>query len=255
MSYFVNPQAIQTVRRLVTPLNVKLSVHQKLDITRRITSYYLAHQDSPEMKAIVERCTDYNDELLALNIRDHQVMKAPVGVLSTAWLLAKRFTQLVVGGILAIPGLPLNVPIGLLAQSISKAKAVEAKKASTVKLEGKDVIASWKVLVVMGVAPIWYGAWLGAIDWWLLVKRKWSWIKVLLANPLIYSALWGIGFSNIWFADNVAKTFKSLRWVVWILGLGQGVVAAGLLTLLCSQCYRLEHYQPESYPSSPEKTS
>jgi glycerol-3-phosphate O-acyltransferase/dihydroxyacetone phosphate acyltransferase len=210
--------AIQTVRRLVTPLNSTLSIHQKLDITRKITSYYLTHQEAPEMKNLVKKCLDYNDELLALNVRDHQVMKYPVGVLNTAGMLIKRVMQLVVGGVLAVPGLPLNLPIGLLAQVISAKKAVEAKNASTVKLEGKDVITSWKVLVILGVAPVWYGAWLGAIDWFLIVKRRWTVLKTLLANPAIYAALWGIGFSNVWFADNFVRTFKSLR-CVWLAGL------------------------------------
>lgn len=203
--------AIQTVRRLVIPINAALTVHQKLDITRRIISYYLAHAETPGMKKIVASCKEYNEELLALNIRDHQVMKQPVGLFSTLWLLAERLGQLVVGAALAIPGVPLNLPILGLAESISKQKALEAKKASSVKLEGKDVMTSWKLLVILGVTPLWYGAWVGAIDWWLVAKRKWSIAKTLLASPAIYAGMWGIGFSNIWFLDNVARTFKSTR--------------------------------------------
>ncbi|KAI9019072.1 hypothetical protein DFJ74DRAFT_675968 [Hyaloraphidium curvatum] len=203
--------AIQTVRRLVTPINSALSVAQKLDITRRITSYYLAHQDSPGLKALVERCRAYNDELLALDIRDHQVMKAPVGLAQTVGLLGKRLVQLVVGTALAIPGLPLNLPIGILASFIARRKAKEALRASTVKIEGRDVVTSWKLLVILGVTPVWYGVWLAGIDYYLIARRGWSLLKTAIANPFIYAGLWGIGFSNIWFADNMVRTFKSLR--------------------------------------------
>lgn len=51
----------------------------------------------------------------------------------------------------------MNAPIFVVASIISARKAREAKAASTVKLQGRDVLASWKVLVSLGMAPILYG--------------------------------------------------------------------------------------------------
>ena len=57
---------------------------------------------------------------------------------------------------MALPGIILNAPIFIAASIISHRKAKEAVAASTVKLEGRDVLATWKVLVSLGMAPVLY---------------------------------------------------------------------------------------------------
>jgi glycerol-3-phosphate O-acyltransferase/dihydroxyacetone phosphate acyltransferase len=59
-------------------------------------------------------------------------------------------------GGLALPGVILNSPVIILAKIISRKKAKEALAASQVKLAGRDVVATWKVLVSLGFTPILY---------------------------------------------------------------------------------------------------
>lgn len=44
----------------------------------------------------------------------------------------------------------------IAARVISTKKAAEALKGSTVKIKANDVVATWKVLVAMGFAPLLY---------------------------------------------------------------------------------------------------
>lgn len=75
---------------------------------------------------------------------------------------------------LALPGVILNGPIFIIASVISKKKAqgkqhsgvgvmahfspchAEAFAASVVKVAGRDVLATWKILISLGIAPVLY---------------------------------------------------------------------------------------------------
>jgi glycerol-3-phosphate O-acyltransferase/dihydroxyacetone phosphate acyltransferase len=72
----------------------------------------------------------------------------------------------------------------------------EALAASTVKLEGRDVLATWKVLVSLGMAPVLYTLYLAiavslSFKYGLPLKYKiWVPIWTIFALPAIgYSAL------------------------------------------------------------------
>ena len=53
-------------------------------------------------------------------------------------------------------GLILFAPIFIITSRISKRKKAEALAASSVKIYGHDVVATWKILVAAGVAPLFY---------------------------------------------------------------------------------------------------
>ena len=56
-----------------------------------------------------------------------------------------RIVSLAILGVLALPGLLINVPAVLFVRSRAQKEAVKATKASSVKIAGRDVIASYKV--------------------------------------------------------------------------------------------------------------
>ena len=92
----------------------------------------------------------------------------------TFGLLTYRLGLLAVWAILALPGVVLNGPIFITASIISRKKAKgkvgearcyhilftnilpEALAASQVKIAGRDVLATWKILVALGVTPVLY---------------------------------------------------------------------------------------------------
>lgn len=117
---------------------------------------------------------------------------------------------------LALPGVILNGPIFILASIISRKKAkgaltlvihklvlnpaTEALAASTVKVAGRDVLGSWKVLISLGAAPLLYG--LYAFIATVVMIRAGAPLKYRLWAPfIVVSALPFIGYAALKFGE------------------------------------------------------
>lgn len=117
---------------------------------------------------------------------------------------------------MALPGVILNGPIFILASIISRKKAkgvllsvickpvlnsiTEALAASTVKVAGRDVLGSWKVLISLGAAPLLYG--LYAFIATAVMIRAGAPLKYRLWTPfIVVSALPFIGYAALKFGE------------------------------------------------------
>jgi glycerol-3-phosphate O-acyltransferase/dihydroxyacetone phosphate acyltransferase len=134
----------------------------------------------------------------------------------TLSLLLYRVGLLGVWSTFALPGVILNGPIFLIASILSKKKAKgtrryalylafsyavsEAVAASSVKIHGRDVIASWKVLISLGIAPVLYSFY-AAVATILVIKAKLSWKWRLITPPLTIAALPAIGYAALKFGE------------------------------------------------------
>ena len=134
----------------------------------------------------------------------------------TLSLLLYRVGLLTVWSTFALPGVILNGPIFLMASILSKKKAkgtqvsqvylafsyaiAEALAASVVKIHGRDVIASWKVLISLGVASVLYSFY-ALVATILVFKAKAPWKWRLLTPPLTIAALPAIGYAALKFGE------------------------------------------------------
>ncbi|KAL7747782.1 Glycerol-3-phosphate/dihydroxyacetone phosphate acyltransferase [Sorochytrium milnesiophthora] len=180
---FATMQVVQAVRRLYRPLNRKLTMVQKLELTRRLTKGYLHYRDDPRIKDLEAKVLHYNQLLKIYGLQDHQVERTAIGGFRALSLLLIRLVLLALMGALALPGTLVNVPIAYLATTISKQKAKEALAASTVKVEGRDVLATWKLIVMLVSIPVIYIGYT-LLTWALLlllgVQKPWTWLGPLL---------------------------------------------------------------------------
>lgn len=127
-----------------------------------------------------------------------------------------RVFLLTIWSTLALPGVILNGPIFILASIISRKKAkgaltlvihklvlnpaTEALAASTVKVAGRDVLGSWKVLISLGAAPLLYG--LYAFIATVVMIRAGAPLKYRLWAPfIVVSALPFIGYAALKFGE------------------------------------------------------
>ena len=127
-----------------------------------------------------------------------------------------RIFLLLVWSTLALPGVILNGPIFILASIVSRKKAkgasffvtpkivlnpiAEALAASTVKVAGRDVLGSWKVLISIGAAPLLYG--LYAFIATVVMIRAGAPLKYRLWTPfIVVSALPFIGYAALKFGE------------------------------------------------------
>lgn len=182
------------VRRLYTPDNVQLSVTKKLELVRRFERYWAALKDEPEAIDLANRVESYNEKLHALGIRDSEVKLTTSTPHYVFPMLLHRFLLLIMMCIAAFPGGVLNLPVMCASKLVSSYKAKQAVKESPdVKLQGNDVIATWKLMVAGALLPLcWilYPIIAAVIGWrWNLgAFRCWA-VVSLLEIPLMYSSV------------------------------------------------------------------
>ncbi|BGP46107.1 Glycerol-3-phosphate/dihydroxyacetone phosphate acyltransferase [Rhodotorula kratochvilovae] len=147
---------VQAARRLYRPPGQNLTLGQVVELNKRFIVGYDAYKEDPRIKNLERRVREYNTLLRYLGLKDHQVDRIGRPRWRSFALLCYRLGLLGVWGVLALPGVILNSPIFLAAKLISRKKAKEALAASSVKIAGRDVLATWKVLVALAGAPSLY---------------------------------------------------------------------------------------------------
>ncbi|MBW0505626.1 hypothetical protein O181_045341 [Austropuccinia psidii MF-1] len=203
-------QVIQAARRLYRPPDRHLSLATVVELNKRFITGYLRYKDEPRVIALKTKTLEYNKTLSYLGLKDHQVEKINRSWWKSLILLCFRAGLVTGWGVLALPGVVLNAPMFICAKIISRKKAKEALAASTVKIAGRDVLATWKVLVSLGLAPPLYITYVAiAISLGLKynVPRKyiaWTPLAMLLALP-------SIGYSALKFGEVGMDVYKSLR--------------------------------------------
>ncbi|KDN45743.1 hypothetical protein K437DRAFT_224087 [Tilletiaria anomala UBC 951] len=200
---------IQAGRRLYTPPGHHASLGQVVELNRRFILGYLQFQHEPRVQKVKEDVMRYNAKLRYAGLRDHQVERATRAGWRSLGLLAYRIFLLGMWGGLALPGVVLNSPIFILAKSISVRKAKEALAASQVKLKGRDVLATWKVLVSLVVAPVLYTVYAGCATY-LAHRYQLPWKQQMLMPLYVMAALPAIAYSTLKFGEVGIDIYKSL---------------------------------------------
>ncbi|KAI7898707.1 uncharacterized protein BX663DRAFT_523811 [Cokeromyces recurvatus] len=181
---------IQTVRRLYkTKRNTSTSIDQVVQLNRLFIHLWprLSKNDPVHFQVIIQKVKQYNSMLRFFGIRDHQVEKLNMTAMEGFVELFKRIIKLTVMIGLGTPTLISNLPLIWITNYISKRKQREALANSSVKLSGKDVLASWKVIVVAFAAPTLY-AFYAFIYFLYLFKRR-SRVTTTLRTKLIRSGI------------------------------------------------------------------
>ncbi|KAI0302000.1 glycerol-3-phosphate O-acyltransferase [Russula brevipes] len=211
---------IQAARRLYQPPGQHLTLSQVVELNKRFLHGYSVFKDEPRLQALLSNVLKYNRLLLDLGLQDHQVSRARKASWKTFGLLLYRVGLLSAWGIFALPGVILNGPIFLVASILSKKKAEEALAASVVKIYGRDVIATWKVLVSLGIAPVLYSFY-AIVATMLVIKARAPWKWRLLTPALTFVALPTIGYAALKFGEAGMDVLKSLRPLIVSLVPGQ----------------------------------
>ncbi|ORY58696.1 hypothetical protein BCR35DRAFT_271133, partial [Leucosporidium creatinivorum] len=201
---------IQATRRLYRPPGQHLTLGQIVELNKRFIAGYEVYKDEPRLIDLSKRVREYNTLLRYMGLKDHQIEAVARPWWRSFVLLCYRLGLLSAWGILALPGVILNAPIFIAAKIISRKKAKEALAASTVKIKGNDVLATWKVLVALAGAPTLYtiyaiGATVLAFKFNLAFKYKcWAPVATILGLPII-------GYSALKFGEVGMDVYKSLR--------------------------------------------
>ncbi len=206
---------IQAARRLYNPTGKKLPLPMVVELNRRLVKGYTHYKDDPRIVSLKKSVLAYNKQLRYLNIRDHQVDYAKFSVPKAVFLLFYRLAKISVLSIGVLPGLILFAPVFIAGKIISIKKAKEALAASTVKLQGRDVMATWKLLVALAFAPILYNFYTILLTYWTYRNRVQgympTWVPLWAVVIFGYIFFPAITFAALRFGEVGMDILKSLR--------------------------------------------
>ncbi|SAM02322.1 hypothetical protein [Absidia glauca] len=199
---------IQAARRLYKPAaNRKLHIAQVVDLNRRFVIGYNLYKDSPQVIELQQKVMAYNQLLKYHGLQDHQVPEINLREWRTFFLLLHRVLVLVVWGLLSFPGAILNLPIAIVAKVISTRKAREALAGSSVKISGRDVLATWKFLVGLVLIPTLYGLYT-LIVFGICLQTDWSWSWKFGLPLATWNMLPFISYASMRFGENGMDVYK-----------------------------------------------
>ena len=166
---------VQSTRKLYNPISKRISLPLVIEFNRLLLKGYIEHEDDPRVVQLKKDVTDYNKRLEALGIKDHQVEwgdaeEKPKWL--TVLILLYRLTKLLILSIGTLPGTLLFWPVFVITKIISEKKRRKALAGSVVKLEGTDVVGTWKMLVALGLVPALYTYYTVLVTAWLYYNRQ-----------------------------------------------------------------------------------
>ncbi|ORY62697.1 uncharacterized protein BCR38DRAFT_346962 [Pseudomassariella vexata] len=208
--------AIQAARRLYMT-GKKLPLTHVVELNRKLSKGFSKFKDNELVIDVLDSLKEYNKQLRYLNIKDHQVENAKRSIPKVVFLLLYRLAKLVVLSIGVIPGLVLFAPVFIVSKIISIRKAKTALAGSSVKIAGRDVMATWKLLVAMGFAPILYHFYTIVLAWTRAFGQAPDWLPwwvVVLCGWIIFPA---ITYAALRFGEIGMDIAKSLRPLVLCL--------------------------------------
>ncbi|GAB7347179.1 hypothetical protein MBLNU459_g3292t1 [Dothideomycetes sp. NU459] len=209
----------QATRRLYNPIGKKLPLPVVIEWNRRLLAGYTKFHDDPRVVQVKKAVIKYNKHLLALGIKDHQVEWGNVRKrpwLFTLGTLLYRLGELVLLSLGTLPGLFCFWPVFVICKIISVKKRRKALANSVVKLQGHDVVATWKMLVALGLAPALYLYNTATATIWLYYNRQNGYYTSvapwwLVARSYIPDSIPLWRFAVVYFVLMIIVSFAALR--------------------------------------------
>lgn len=209
---------IQAARRLYKPTGKKLPLPYVVELNRRLAMGYERYKEDPRIVELSKAVKEYNKQLRYLNLRDHQVQYARMPIHTVVFTTVFRVLKLLVLLVGTLPGLMLFTPVFVLTKYISIRKAREALAGSSVKIQGRDVMATWKIMTALFFAPILYNTYICIFVWRVYSDRLWGywdyvprWIPLWTAFPIGWVLFPLITFAALRLGEVGMDIFKSLR--------------------------------------------
>ncbi len=243
---------VQTARRLYShSFSTHLSPPAIVEMNRRLLYGYTAFQSNPRIQKLRTSILHYNQQLRSFNIPDHLVehQTQEQNKLEVLMELASVLVRVGFLGTLALPGSVLFLPVFATAKIISERKRKAALAASTVKIHARDVIATWKILVGMLLAPLLY-TFYSLVGTYILRKYCGSTVSMWKSVVLLYLISASITYSALIFGDRGADLIRSVKPLRLMLVNNKGFAELQLERKLLAQEITsvINEYGPQLYP-------
>lgn len=206
---------MQAARRLYNIKGKKLPLPMVVELNRRLVKGYSHFKDDPRIVHLRKSIAAYNERLRVLGVRDHQVDYAKFSIFQVVATLIYRLVKIALLTLGTLPGLLLFTPVFIATKSISVKKSREALAASTVKLQGRDVMATWKLLIALAFAPAVYAFYTSVFTYWTYRNRIQgyvpNWVPLWLIVPIGMLLFPTVTFAALRIGEVGMDILKSLR--------------------------------------------
>ncbi|DBA01476.1 TPA: hypothetical protein N0F65_005595 [Lagenidium giganteum] len=180
-------QLVYAARRLFQRSGLRLSAKQTQDLNRRFAEGYKVLSALPgaskDLEDLQKKLDDYNKTLKLMGLKDHQVPFIQWWTIHD--VIGSALYGLLIFLLASIPTFVLNAPVGLAARYLAQVEQKKALAGSKVKVAGRDVLLSKKIMFSMVAVPaLWFSYLVAAVvftDWY------WSSIFLLLLSFPLFS--------------------------------------------------------------------
>lgn len=195
-----------------------------IEMNRRLVLGYKTFSHEPKIQELKSKILIYNEKLRQLYLPDHHVetFNEKSNQLRNLSVLIFRITKLFFFLSLALPGAILFSPVFIMAKLISNNKQRLALKNSMVKIKGNDVVATWKILISLVFAPIFYIIY-ASIGTFLIYEYELSQMNLFATWCLLYCFNVLITYSALITGEQGMDIFKSIRPLILSLTDGSSI--------------------------------
>lgn len=193
--------------RSLIPTNVAF------ELRKIISAIFWKHEDSPETQKLIERLSEYQKRLKSSFLRDSEVWLLKQSLHSAILLLVENTVRLVCYVVMGLSFAPLWFPLHAISKVLAERHRLKALSNSSVKLDATDVVASYKILVLMVIVPLFnlcYGFLLGL---YLYVELR----KILIVTLACVIILPFFYYVNLTYARKIPRLLRQLHVVPLIL--------------------------------------
>ncbi|CCE79402.1 Piso0_001462 [Millerozyma farinosa CBS 7064] len=243
---------VQAARRLYSGnFSQYLPLPLVVEMNRRLVLGYQTFKNEESVKTLKEKILKYNDKLKHLYLPDHHVEDCDeTHKLRVVPILVLRIMKLIFLMLCALPGAVLFSPVFFLSKRISQQKQKTALANSTVKIKGNDVVATWKILISLGFAPLLYSfyATIGTI---YCYKNETFQINLFFVWFFIYMCGVLVTYAALITGEQGMDLFKSIRPLYLSLVSGSSIREVKNMRNELSEeiTYLVNQYGPQLFPN------
>eukprot|EP01017_Pseudomicrothorax_dubius_P006599 TRINITY_DN1191_c0_g4_i3.p1 TRINITY_DN1191_c0_g4~~TRINITY_DN1191_c0_g4_i3.p1 ORF type:complete len:395 (+),score=74.35 TRINITY_DN1191_c0_g4_i3:405-1589(+) len=211
---FKELSAVYLARQLYVTDGTVLSREQESLLNRRLATGYKAFRDHPEITLLFTQIREYNTMLRNLGVNDKRVKSLSTSFLENFITMAYSLLVAIVSSSFALPGLIFTGPIALILRYLSEKERRKALAKSDVKIYGRDVIASHKIITALSILPIVFTIFYAAFYY---IFREFS-RKHRLLFTIFFSILWPLYLYLMIISSGIALTnFRIVKSRVFLL--------------------------------------
>ncbi|KAK6860908.1 acyltransferase [Apiospora arundinis] len=199
---------VRTARRLYQHYG-KPPLSYVVALDRKFSKLFDARRDQRTL-LLMKEIGEYNRQIQLLGLKDYQVASTEQSLPKVLYLLVIRVIVLAALSVGVIPGLVLFTPILVVAKYVSSKQAKIALKMSSVKIWGRDVMATYKGFVSVLFTPLcftFYSYVLSHTGIWWYVPYRMPWCGHLFLGWAVIAALCILALS---LGDMAMEILKSL---------------------------------------------